>query len=75
MATSFFKMVTPSARLRSSARLRLLRLTARKGADTPGAASRSIMRVVSPPGGSILMTSAPMSARSIAQKGPAITCV
>src|SRR5437762_10132490 len=75
VATSFFKTATPSARLRSSTRPRLLRLTARNGADTPGAACRSISRVVSPPGASILMTSAPMSARSIAQNGPAITWV
>ena len=32
-------------------------------------------RVESPPGGSTLITSAPMSHSCIAQKGPAITCV
>src|SRR2546427_701276 len=75
VATSFISTATPSTRLRSSTSPRLLRLTARNGADTPGAASRSMARVVSPPGGSILMTSAPMSASSMAQKGPAITWV
>jgi len=35
----------------------------------------AIARVESPPGGSILITRAPMSHSSIAQYGPAITCV
>src|SRR3989442_1451605 len=54
VATSFFKMATPWLRLRSSTRPRLLRLTARNGADTPGAASRAIARVVSPAGAGVL---------------------
>src|SRR5215813_7085694 len=35
----------------------------------------AMLRVVSPPGGSTLTTSAPRSPSSMAQKGPAITCV
>src|SRR5687767_6892375 len=74
VATRRFSSSTPAGCLRSITRLRLFRLTARNDAETPGASSRS-RRVSSPPGGSILMTSAPMSASSIEQKGPAITCV
>src|SRR3989304_5149279 len=68
-------MSTPSRRLRSSTSPRLLRFTARNEAETPGISSSPPPRVLSPPGGSILMTSAPMSARSIAQNGPAMTWV
>src|SRR5262245_5406164 len=54
---------------------RLLRLTARKAADSPhGCTSPSEWRVASPSGGSTLTTSPPRSASSIAQYGPAITC-
>ena len=38
-------------------------------------AAPDIRRLESPPGGSTLMTSAPMSHSCMAQKGPAITCV
>ena len=52
--------------------LRLPRLTALKlGLSVPTAPG--ICRVESPAGGSTLMTSAPRSASSIAQNGPAIT--
>src|SRR3989454_5761197 len=64
----------PRGPLESSTSERLLRLTARNDAETPGAISCS-RRVCSPPGGSILTTSAPMSASSIEQNGPAMTCV
>src|SRR5262245_17287011 len=54
--------------------LRFPRLTALKlWLSVP--ADPAICLVESPLGGSILMTSAPRSASSIAQKGPAITCV
>ena len=53
--------------------LRFPRLTALKaGVSLPTAPG--IRLVISPAGGSILMTSAPRSARSIAQNGPAMTC-
>ena len=48
MAASFFKIATPWGRLRSSTSPRLLRFTARNGAETPGACSRSMRRVASP---------------------------
>src|SRR5437762_3015092 len=54
--------------------LRFPRLTALKlWLSCP--ADPAICRVESPFGGSILMTSAPRSASSMAQKGPAMTCV
>src|SRR5207248_11554090 len=64
----------PSADLRLITALRFPRFTALKlGLSAPTAPG--IWRVESPAGGSILITSAPRSASSIAQKGPAITCV
>src|SRR5947209_4578388 len=64
----------PSLDLRLSTTLRFPRLTALKlGLSAPTAPG--ICRVESPAGGSILTTSAPRSARSMAQNGPAITCV
>src|SRR5437867_5828683 len=64
----------PSSDLRLSTTLRFPRLTALKlGLSAPTAPG--ICRVESPAGGSILMASAPRSASSIAQNGPAITCV
>src|SRR5437763_9912436 len=68
------KTPRPSAFLRFRTRPRLPRFTALKlGLSAPTAPG--IWRVESPAGGSILITSAPRSASSIAQKGPAITCV
>src|SRR5262245_37553855 len=68
------KISRPSGVLRLSTTLRLPRLTALKlGLSDPTAPG--IWRVESPAGGSILTTSAPRSARSVAQNGPAITCV
>ena len=64
----------PGADLRLRTMPRLPRLTAlNAGLSVPTAPA--IRRVESPPGGSILITSAPMSHSSIAQYGPAITCV
>src|SRR5262249_6835717 len=64
----------PPGVLRSTTTLRSPRFTALKlGLSAPTA--RGIRRVESPDGGSILITSAPRSASSIAQNGPAITCV
>src|SRR5438874_3513942 len=68
------KTPRPSAFLRFRTRPRLPRLTALKlGLSRPTAPG--ITRVESPAGGSILITSAPRSASTIAQYGPAITCV
>src|SRR6476661_8337133 len=64
----------PAAVFRLSTTLRLPRLTALKLGLSPATAP-GIWRVESPDGGSILITSAPRSASSIAQNGPAITCV
>src|ERR1700693_1191695 len=61
----------PSGDWRSSTTLFLLRLKARKNPmPSPGR-----LRVLSPPGGSILITSAPRSARIIPQVGPITMCV
>ncbi|GAY19482.1 hypothetical protein SFOMI_0001 [Sphingobium fuliginis] len=56
--------------------LRLLRLSARKpGLSSPFRRKPIECRVESPvTGGSILMTSAPMSPSSMQQNGPAMTC-
>src|SRR5262249_27118371 len=73
-AASRFNTSWPSRIFRFNTRLRLPRLTALKlGLSIPTAPG--ICRVESPAGGSILITSAPKSASSIAQNGPAITCV
>jgi len=72
--TSRVNTSRPSRALRLSTTLRLPRLTALKlGLSAPTAPG--IRRVESPAGGSILITSAPRSASTIAQYGPAITCV
>src|SRR6185436_9892170 len=64
----------PSSVFRLRTMLRLPRLRALKpGLSVPTAPG--ICRVESPAGGSTLMRSAPRSASSIAQNGPAITCV
>src|SRR5207253_4205723 len=64
----------PSRLFKLSTTLRLPRLTALKlGLSVPMAPG--ICRVESPTGGSTLITSAPRSARIMAQNGPAITCV
>ena len=55
--------------------LRLLRLMPRNAADSPLMNGGPMRRESSPPGFSTLTTSAPMSASSIVQNGPAITCV
>src|SRR5262249_19657335 len=60
-----------SSRLRSSTRLRLLRLSATKLTLSPSV-SGGIARPMSPCGGSILITSAPMSASSVPASGPAM---
>jgi len=71
---SAFTASTPSFVLRLRTTLRLPRLTALKlGLSVPTAPG--IVRVESPFGGSILITSAPRSASSIVQNGPAITWV
>src|SRR2546427_1729290 len=64
----------PSFILRLITTLRFPRLTALKLGLSPRTAP-GICRVESPDGGSILITSAPRSARTIAQNGPAITWV
>src|SRR5262245_59696790 len=64
----------PAGVLRLSTIPRLPRLTALKlGLSRPTAPGMT--RVESPAGGSTLITSAPSSASTIAQYGPAITCV
>src|SRR5262249_30677286 len=73
--TSFWKIVRPSAALRLSVRLCLLRFTAMKYVASPPT-NGGHARVSSPlPGSSSLMTSAPMSPRIMAQNGPASTRV
>src|SRR6266851_2349530 len=57
--------------LRSSTRLRLLRLSATKLTLSP-ARIGGVARPMSPCGGSTLITSAPMSARSVPASGPAM---
>src|SRR5215813_3036131 len=58
-------------RLRSSTRLRLLRLSATKLTLSPSRIG-GVARPMSPCGGSILTTSAPMSASSVPASGPAM---
>src|SRR5687768_1292475 len=61
--------------LRLSAMPRLLRFIAMNAADSPFTLGRSIKRVSSPPGmRSTLTTSAPRSASSMPQVGPAMIC-
>ena len=54
---------------------RLLRFIAMKAADSPAIEGRFMVRVSSPPGTrSTLITSAPRSASSMPQVGPAMIC-
>src|ERR1700754_3147930 len=62
--------VTPSSERRSSTTLRLPRFTFTKTPLIPGAGPTEMKRVLSPSGGSILITSAPMSAMICVQYGP-----
>src|ERR1700737_93129 len=62
--------VLPSSDRRSSTTLRLPRLTFTKTPLIPGSGPTEMWRVLSPSGGSILMTSAPMSAMICVQYGP-----
>jgi hypothetical protein len=60
-----------SGRLRSSTKLRLFLLSAVKLTLSP-LRMGGVARPMSPCGGSILITSAPMSASSVPQRGPAM---
>src|SRR5262245_8194919 len=71
LAASLRKISTASSRLRSSTRLRLLRLSATKLTLSPLRIG-GVARPMSPCGGSILITSAPMSASSVPASGPAM---
>ncbi len=67
MKTSAFSMsarnaVLPASDLRSRTTLRLPRFTLTKTPLIPGSGPTEMYRVLSPAGGSILITSAPMSA-------------
>src|SRR5690348_419450 len=68
--TSARSAVLPSSVRRSSTTLRLPRLTLTNTPLIPGAGPTEMKRVLSPSGGSILMTSAPMSAMICVQYGP-----
>ena len=63
----------PSSVLRSTATERFPRLSGMKYRPTPGATGITY-RYASPAGGSTLITSAPRSARSTPQSGPATYC-
>src|SRR6476661_4666403 len=73
-AASRMNAARPSAVFRLMTMPRLPRLTALKLGLSPPEPP-GIWRVESPVGGSTLITSAPRSASSIAQNGPAMTCV
>ncbi|CFW45500.1 Uncharacterised protein [Bordetella pertussis] len=60
----------PPSRLRSSMMLRLLRLVCRNMAPMPRCRAGPRSRMLSPSGGSILITSAPMSPRIWVATGP-----
>src|SRR5271165_4250378 len=62
--------VLPASERRSRTTLRLPRFTLTKTPLMPGAGPTEIFRVLSPSGGSILITSAPMSAMIWVQYGP-----
>src|SRR6476660_9546468 len=62
--------VLPSSVRKSNTTLRLPRFTFTKTPLIPGAGPTEIYRVLSPSGGSILITSAPMSAMIWVQYGP-----
>ena len=69
-------MSAPSGRFMSMTTLRLLRPMLRNVADSPATNGGPERRTSSPPSGfSILMTSAPMSPKSMEQNGPAMICV
>src|SRR4051795_11175346 len=75
-STSLRKISLPSSDFMLRVRLRLLQLSIVKYSESTSGRSRSWLRVTSPrPGCSILMTSAPIHARSCVQTGPACTCV
>src|SRR4051812_34624977 len=75
-STSLRKISLPSSDFMLRVRLRLLQLSIVKYSESTSGRSRSWVRVTSPrPGCSILMTSAPIHARSCVQTGPACTCV
>src|SRR5919198_827280 len=72
---SFNRIWRAGACLRSSTMLRLLRFTAKKKAPMSGLRMGPSWRVVSPSGGSTLMTSAPRSPSCWAAHGPSTTVV
>src|SRR3954453_7659136 len=73
---SLRKISLPSSDFMLRVRLRLLQLSIVKYSESTSGRSRSWLRVTSPRAGcSILMTSAPIQARSCVQTGPACTCV
>src|SRR6201988_5371119 len=69
-STSARSAVLPTSVRRSSTTLRLPRFTLTKTPLRPGAGPTEMKRVLSPSGGSILITSAPMSAMICVQYGP-----
>ena len=71
VGTSSRRARWPASDLRSRVMLRLLRLIAWKYSDVPPMKCGGISRVLSPVGGSILMTSAPRSASICVLNGPA----
>src|SRR3954464_11004148 len=75
-STSLRKISLPSSDFMLRVSDRLLQLSIVKYSESTSGRSRSWVRVTSPrPGCSILMTSAPIHARSCVQTGPACTCV
>src|SRR4051812_15395444 len=68
--TSARSAVLPTSERKSSTTLRLPRLTLTKTPLIPGAGPTEMKRVLSPSGGSILITSAPISAMICVQYGP-----
>src|ERR1700730_9760572 len=71
MRASLSRISIACGRLRSSTRLRLLRLSAVR-LTPPPSRSGGVARPMSPCGGSTLTTSAPMSASSVPASGPAM---
>jgi hypothetical protein len=76
-AISFFRISRPSGCLRSTDSERLPRLVEMNRAENwpVGSTDWRLRRVMSPPGGSTLITSAPWSARNIVANGPDTTLV
>src|SRR3954449_1535190 len=75
-STSLRKISFPSSDFMLRVSDRLLQFSIVKYSESTSGRSRSWLRVTSPrPGCSILMTSAPIHARSCVQTGPACTCV